>query len=316
MNPPETLTPHSRAVNFAGTRATRHSRAGAILPPPRARCSSSLRCTARSPVHQGAPPRAAATGGARTRGCHSTSSAAATFSDSPYHSGVAVCGPMVIPAADRRATVGARAAGRGLVDTGADDSGCRPPSARHPAGKPTRGSARRRKAALRLGPSNAARSDGPRTRLLAGTGAAAVTGASGAVADAVRPDRFRPGQTRGRGAPLAQRLFVEVLTAVHVGDRAPEWITAPPITLRDLFKVFLAAASGAGEHFLQTRLRLPLPAADLVRMYFVLGRDRLDRVVPAQRFSRYLGFELRCESASFRRHSVGPPHGLEYTLTS
>ena len=45
-----------------------------------------------------------------------------------------------------------------------------------------------------------------------------------------------PVQTRGRGAPLAQRLFVEVLTAVHVGDRAPEWITAPPITLRDLFK--------------------------------------------------------------------------------
>ena len=47
------------------------------------------------------------------------------------------------------------------------------------------------------------------------------------------------------------------------------------------------------------RLRLPLPAADLVRMYFVLARDRLDRAVPAQRFGRYLGFELRCESASF-----------------
>ena len=42
-------------------------------------------------------------------------------------------------------------------------------------------------------------------------------------------------QNRGRGAPLAQRLFVEVLTAVHVGARDPEWITAPPITLRDLF---------------------------------------------------------------------------------
>lgn len=42
-------------------------------------------------------------------------------------------------------------------------------------------------------------------------------------------------QSRGRGAPLAQRLFVEVLTAVHAGDRDPEWITAPPITLRDLF---------------------------------------------------------------------------------
>ena len=66
----------------------------------------------------------------------------------------------------------------------------------------------------------------------------------------------------------------------------------------------------------KTRLRLPLPAADLVRMYFVLGRDRLDRAVPAQRFGRYLGFELRCESASFRRHPLGPPHGLVYTLTS
>ena len=43
-------------------------------------------------------------------------------------------------------------------------------------------------------------------------------------------------QTRGRGAPLAQRLFVEILTAVHIGDRDPEWITAPPITLRDLFE--------------------------------------------------------------------------------
>ena len=45
-----------------------------------------------------------------------------------------------------------------------------------------------------------------------------------------------PVQTRGRGAPLAQRLFVEVLTAVHHGERDPEWITAPPITLRDLFE--------------------------------------------------------------------------------
>ena len=80
--------------------------------------------------------------------------------------------------------------------------------------------------------------------------------------------------------------------------------------------VLLAAAGRAGEHFLKTRLRLPLPAADLVRMYFVLARDHLDRAVPAQRFGRYLGFELRCESASFRRHPLGPPHGLVYTLTS
>ena len=45
-----------------------------------------------------------------------------------------------------------------------------------------------------------------------------------------------PVQTRGRGAPLAQRLFVEVLTAVLIGDRDPEWSTAPPVTLRDLFE--------------------------------------------------------------------------------
>ena len=37
-----------------------------------------------------------------------------------------------------------------------------------------------------------------------------------------------PVQTRGRGAPLAQRLLVEVLTAVLLGDRDPEWSTAPP----------------------------------------------------------------------------------------
>ena len=43
--------------------------------------------------------------------------------------------------------------------------------------------------------------------------------------------------------------------------------------------VLLAAAGRAGEHFVKTRLRLPLPAADL-------------------------------------RHPLGPPHGLVYTLTS
>ena len=45
-----------------------------------------------------------------------------------------------------------------------------------------------------------------------------------------------PVQTRGRGAPLAQRLLVEVLTAVLRADRDPDWSTAPPITLRDLFE--------------------------------------------------------------------------------
>lgn len=42
-----------------------------------------------------------------------------------------------------------------------------------------------------------------------------------------------PVQTRGRGAPMAQRLFVEVLTSVQREDR--EWTAAPPIALRDLF---------------------------------------------------------------------------------
>ena len=42
-----------------------------------------------------------------------------------------------------------------------------------------------------------------------------------------------PMQTRGRGAPLAQRLFVELLTAVPRDGR--KWTAAPPVTLRDLF---------------------------------------------------------------------------------
>ena len=41
-------------------------------------------------------------------------------------------------------------------------------------------------------------------------------------------------------------------------------------------------------------------------MHLVLGCDRLDRALPAQRFGRYLGFELRCESASFGRHFLRP----------
>ena len=45
-----------------------------------------------------------------------------------------------------------------------------------------------------------------------------------------------PIQTRGRGAPLAQRLFVEILTVVPRHRRDPEWITAPPVTLRNLFE--------------------------------------------------------------------------------
>ena len=48
----------------------------------------------------------------------------------------------------------------------------------------------------------------------------------------------------------------------------------------------------------------------------VLGPDLLDRAVTAQRFHHYPCLELRCESTSCRRHLLGPPHGLEYTLTS
>ena len=44
---------------------------------------------------------------AATGGSQSASNATTTFSVSPYHSGIAVCGPMVMPAASSRATVGA-----------------------------------------------------------------------------------------------------------------------------------------------------------------------------------------------------------------
>ena len=70
--------------------------------------------------------------------------------------------------------------------------------------------------------------------------------------------------------------------------------------------VLLPALGRAGEQFLQTGLRLPLPAAHLIRMHLVLGCDRLDRAVSAERFHRYLGFELSCESTPCRRHSRWP----------
>ena len=66
-----------------------------------------------------------------------------------------------------------------------------------------------------------------------------------------------------------------------------------------------AALGGRGEQFFEPGLGLPLPAADLIRMNLVLGRDRLDRAVPAERLQRYPGLELCCESASFRRHPIG-----------
>ena len=71
--------------------------------------------------------------------------------------------------------------------------------------------------------------------------------------------------------------------------------------------VLLAAAGRAGEHFLKTRLRLPLPAADLVRMYFVLARDRLDRAVPRAALS-VATLALNC--AVNRRRFVAIPLAL------
>ena len=77
-----------------------------------------------------------------------------------------------------------------------------------------------------------------------------------------------------------------------------------------------AALGRRREQLFESVLGLPLPAAYLIRVNLVLGRDRLHRAVPAERLHDYLGLELRCEPASFRRHPVGPPHGLGYTLTS
>ena len=105
--PPTARTPKSADASWPTAR--RRSRE----PPGEGyRCQYSKH-TCRPRVPQG-PSRGAVTGGS-----HSTSSAAARFSDSPYHSGVAVCGPMVMPAAANRATVGAsRAAQRHRSRTG------------------------------------------------------------------------------------------------------------------------------------------------------------------------------------------------------
>ena len=54
-----------------------------------------------------------------------------------------------------------------------------------------------------------------------------------------------PVQTRGRGAPLAQRLFVEVLTAVPRDGR--EWTTAPPGDPARLVHVAMAPLLGPRE---------------------------------------------------------------------
>ena len=56
-------------------------------------------------------------------GSHSTSSAACRFSDSPYQSGVEVCGPMLMPAAASRASVAASGAPSHHTGGGSTGSG-------------------------------------------------------------------------------------------------------------------------------------------------------------------------------------------------
>ena len=75
-----------------------------------------------------------------------------------------------------------------------------------------------------------------------------------------------------------------------------------------------ASAVGAvRKHFAQTGHRLALPGAHLVRMYLVLGRDLLDRLVAPQRFQRHPGLEFRRKPASIR-HLVFLRYPVEYTL--
>ena len=51
---------------------------------------------------------------------------------------------------------------------------------------------------------------------------------------------------------------------------------------------------------------LLLPSAHLVRMHFVLRRQRLNRAVPAQRVQRHPLLEIRREAAPPSRHSMPP----------
>ena len=54
------------------------------------------------------------------------------------------------------------------------------------------------------------------------------------------------------------------------------------------------------KHRAQTIQRLALPAAHLVRMHLVPGRDLLDRLVAPQRIKRHAGLELSRKSSSCR----------------
>ena len=68
----------------------------------------------------------------------------------------------------------------------------------------------------------------------------------------------------------------------------------------DRLLIGLPAVGAACEHFPQTLLRLTFPARDLVRVHLVLGRDRLDRAVAAQRLHGHPCFD----SAVNRRRFV------------
>ena len=84
----------------------------------------------------------------------------------------------------------------------------------------------------------------------------------------------------------------------------------------DRLMVALALVGAAGEHLLQAILGLPLPARNPARMHLMLGRDLLDRAVPAQCLHRHPRLELRCKSTPLRRHLVGPPPGQDSTLST
>ena len=74
-----------------------------------------------------------------------------------------------------------------------------------------------------------------------------------------------------------------------------------------------AAFRARREHLAQPLDRLSLPAAHLVRMNLVLGRDLLDRLVAAQRFQRHPCLEIRREPTPLR-HLVFLLYKAEYTL--
>ncbi len=83
----------------------------------------------------------------------------------------------------------------------------------------------------------------------------------------------------------------------------------------DLCLVVRAAALRARrEHLAQALDRLPLPAANLVRMNLMLGRDLLDGSVTPERFQRHPCLEIRREPTPLRR-LVFLLTKAEYTVT-